>query len=93
MCVRDRDARDVDLVLERRDGSVIGIEVKTAASESSRDLRGLRHLRDKLGPRFRGGVLLSTGENTVPLGDRLAAVPLCGLGADSPRLGSAEPLE
>jgi predicted AAA+ superfamily ATPase len=76
---RDRDGREVDLVLERRDGSVVGIEVKTAASVSSGDFRGLRHLRDKLGDRFKAGVVLHTGEHTVPFEDRLAAVPLAGL--------------
>jgi uncharacterized protein len=79
---RDRDGREVDVVLERRDGSVVGVEVKTAASASSADFRGLRHLRDKLGDRFKAGVLLFTGPSTVPFGDRLAAVPLCGLWAD-----------
>jgi uncharacterized protein len=76
---RDRDGREVDVVLERRDGSIVAIEIKTAASASSGDFRGLRHLRDKLGDRFKAGVLLYTGPSTVPFGDRLAAVPLSGL--------------
>ena len=76
---RDRDGREVDLVLERRDGSVIGVEVKTAASVDGRDFRGLRHLRDRLGERFKAGVVIYTGETTVPFEDRLAAVPLSGL--------------
>lgn len=76
---RDKEKREVDIVIERRDGIVVAVEVKTAASATSRDFRGLRHLRDKLGDRFNGGALLYTGEATVPFGDRLAAVPLCGL--------------
>lgn len=76
---RDRDGREVDIVLERRDGSVIAIEVKTAASVSAGDFRALRYLRDKLGERFKGGVLLYTGEQTVPFSDRLVAVPFKGL--------------
>ena len=76
---RDRDGREVDVILERRNGSVVGIEVKSAASASSSDFRGLRQLRDKLGERFKAGVLLYTGPSTVPFGDRLAAVPLAGL--------------
>jgi predicted AAA+ superfamily ATPase len=80
---RDRDGREVDIVLERRDGSVVAVEVKSAASASSRDFRGLRHLRDKLGDQFKAGILLYTGPSTVPFGDRLAAVPLCGLWADA----------
>lgn len=81
---RDRDGREVDIVLERRDGSVVGVEIKSAASASSSDFRGLRHLRDKLGSRFKAGILLYTGPSTVPFGDRLAAVPLSGLWADKP---------
>lgn len=76
---RDRESREVDVVLERRDGSIAGVEVKAAASATPRDFRGLRYLRDKLGTRFKAGVLLYTGETTVPFGDRLAAVPLGGL--------------
>lgn len=76
---RDRDQREVDVVLERRDGSVAGVEVKAAASATRSDFRGLRHLRERLGDRFKAGALVYTGEATVPFGDRLAAVPLSGL--------------
>lgn len=76
---RDREGREVDIILERRDGTVAAIEVKSAASASPSDFRGLRHLRDRLGDRFTAGVLLYTGPNTVPFGDRLAAVPFSGL--------------
>lgn len=76
---RDRDQREVDIVLEHRDGSVSAIEVKASATVRLGDLRGLIHLRDKLGDRFKAGVLLYTGASTVPFGERLAAVPICGL--------------
>ena len=39
---RDRDGAEVDFVLERGDGRVVGIEVKAARSVSSRDTSGLR---------------------------------------------------
>ena len=81
---RDRDGREVDVILERRDGSVIAVEVKAGASVSSTDFRGLRYLRDKLGARFKAGVVLYTGGGTVPFEDRLAAVPLSGLWTTSP---------
>lgn len=76
---RDRDKREVDIVMEHRDGSVTAVEVKAAATVRERDLRGLVHLRDKLGDRFKAGALVYTGAHTVPFGDRLAAVPLAGL--------------
>ncbi len=78
---RDRDQREVDIVIEHRDGSVSGVEVKSAATVHERDFRGLNHLKDKLGNKFKAGALLYAGANTVPFGDRLAAVPLSGLWA------------
>ncbi len=76
---RDRDQREVDIVIEHRDGSISAVEVKSAATIHPRDFRGLSHLKDKLGPRFKAGALLYTGANTVPFSDRLAAVPIAGL--------------
>lgn len=78
---RDRDQREVDIVIEYRDGSVCAIEVKSAATVHQRDFRGLTHMRDKLGDKFVAGALLYAGANTVAFGDRLAAVPLSGLWA------------
>jgi uncharacterized protein len=51
------------MVLEHRDGSISAIEVKSTATVHQRDLRGLTHLRDKLGRSFKAGVLLYTGAN------------------------------
>lgn len=76
---RDRDGREVDLVLEFRDGSVIAIEVKSSATVHEHDFRGLNHLREKLGSQFKAGALVYSGADTVKFGDRLAAVPISGL--------------
>lgn len=76
---RDKQQREVDVVLELGSGEVAGVEVKTAATATAKDFAGLRHLREKLGARFRTGVVLYTGKRTLSFGDRLAAVPLCGL--------------
>lgn len=76
---RTAEGHEVDLVLEQRDGSVLGIEVKASASVDKRDLRGLRLLRDELGGRFRAGIVVHLGRETLPLGDRLWAAPLAAL--------------
>ena len=75
---RDRDKREADLVLERRAGTIIAIEVRAAASVKLSDSRGLRFLRDRLEDRFFGGALRYTGAETVSFGGRLAPLPLSG---------------
>lgn len=75
---RDRDQREVDLVVERG-RQVAGIEVKATATPRPRDARHLAYLRDRLGDRFTVGVVLHTGHQRVVLGDRLVATPLSAL--------------
>jgi predicted AAA+ superfamily ATPase len=77
---RDRDD-EIDIVLEANSGDIAAIEVKAGASPRASDWRGLAKLRDARGPSFRAGVLLYTGAQTIPLGDRLWAVPVSGLWA------------
>ena len=76
---RDRGGTEVDLVLEARDGRVAGIEVKAARSVAGSDFKGLRLMRDRLGDQFVGGVVLYRGQQTVPFGENLLAVPVAAL--------------
>jgi len=76
---RDHRQREVDIVLERGAGEIAAVEVKSGAAVRSKDFSALRFLRDSLGPRFKSGVVLYAGEHTLPFGERLHAVPLCGL--------------
>jgi predicted AAA+ superfamily ATPase len=78
---RDKAQREVDVVIERNNGDIVGIEVKAAATATTEDFRGLRFLRDKVGAQFKAGALLYAGDKTLPFGDRLAAVPIAGLWA------------
>ena len=73
---RDRQMHEVDIVLERDDGRIAGIEVKAAATVTSRDFAGLRTLADACKERFACGVVLYDSADFVPFGDNLAAVPL-----------------
>ncbi|MGH2804641.1 MAG: ATP-binding protein, partial [Thermoleophilaceae bacterium] len=76
---RDTEKREVDLVIESASGDVAAIEIKAAASVSVADARGLRLLRVKLGERFKAGVVVYAGEHTLPLDERIWALPLSGL--------------
>ena len=73
---RDRDKREVDIVLERDDGKIAGIEVKANATIRANDFTGLRALADASGDRFASGVILYDGPDVVPFGNRLIAAPL-----------------
>lgn len=73
---REQSAGEVDLVLETRDGRVAAIEVKSSATPSAKDAKGLAYLRDKLGKRFVCGLVLHTGTTGGSFGDRIAAVPM-----------------
>ena len=70
---------EVDLVLENRGGQICAIEAKASVTLREKDWRQLAQLRDARPDSFRCGVLFYAGEKTVPLGDRLFAVPLSGL--------------
>lgn len=76
---RDRDAVEVDIVIERGAQFLVGVEVKAAATVTARDFRGLRKLRETAGKRFACGVVLYDGEASAAFGDGLFAVPIRAL--------------
>ncbi len=76
---RDHMNREVDIVLERNDGLVAGMEVKASATVRSSDFGGLRVLAETCGSRFAFGVVLHDGTDVIPFGERSAAVPLSAL--------------
>lgn len=76
---RDRDMREVDIVLERDDGMIVGIEVKASTTVKAGDFSGLRALAEACGDRFAFGIVLYDSADIVPFGDRLAAAPLSSL--------------
>jgi len=78
---RSQQMHEVDIVLERDDGMIAGIEVKAASTVKSGDLAGLRTLAEACGERFAYGLVLYDGAEIVPFADKLAAAPLSCLWA------------
>ena len=76
---RDADKYEVDVVIENSAGQLLGVEVKASATVRERDLRGLKKLSSLAGDQFKAGVLLYDGDETMPLGSNLWAVPLSTL--------------
>jgi uncharacterized protein len=76
---RTATGSEVDVVLDKPDGSIAAIEVKASATVAASDFAALKALRDRLGMRFRAGVMLYLGDQIVPFGDQLLLVPLSAL--------------
>ncbi len=76
---RDRDGYEVDAVLEHAAGEVVAVEVKAAETVRGEDFRAIRLLERRLGDRFLAGIVLYAGEQALPFGERLRALPISAL--------------
>lgn len=76
---RTAKGEEVDLVLEAPSGDLVAVEVKAAAGLGANDFRGLRTLAAISGRRFKRGVLLYLGDQALPFGQNLYAVPISSL--------------
>lgn len=76
---RTPSGHEVDFVLERPGGEIVGIEVKASGDVDEGHFKGLKGLRDAAGPRFLRGVVFYGGRTVVPFGDRLWAMPIQSL--------------
>ena len=76
---RDKEQNEVDIVIEDDEGSIVGIEVKAAATVQGSDFNGLRKLAEASGKRFILGLVLCDYEKVVPFGDRLFATSISSL--------------
>ncbi|MDR1536293.1 MAG: ATP-binding protein [Planctomycetota bacterium] len=76
---RSQSGDEVDLVFENRSGQIAGMEIKLSNGVAPRDYKGLSRMRDALGDRFRRGVLIYTGSDILPLGEKLVALPIGAL--------------
>lgn len=76
---RTKDKVEVDIVLENRRGQVVAIDVKAASTVRGDDFRGVRHLAERLGDDLLVGIVLYTGQQTLPFGPRFRALPVSAL--------------
>ena len=76
---RDRSRAEVDIVIERGATALAGVEVKASGTITNSDFKGLRKLKEITGKRFKGGVLLYTGDSTLSFGENLYALPVTTL--------------
>ncbi len=73
---RDREQREIDFIIERDDGALLGVEIKSAATAKKEDFKHLRWFKDNIaGERPFIGIVLYAGEHTGSFGDNLWVVP------------------
>lgn len=75
---RSSSQREVDILLELANRSLVGIEVKLSQSISLKDFAGLVELRDTI-DHFHRGIVLYHGTEIRTFADKLYAVPLQAL--------------
>jgi predicted AAA+ superfamily ATPase len=70
---------EVDIVLENREGQIVGIEVKGSESISAEDLKGLNALQEDVGDKMIRGIILYPGKEVVAFRKNCIAIPLSTL--------------
>ena len=80
---RDRAGLEVDLIVEDAAGRYVGIEVKASSTPRFDDGKHLAYLRDKTGDRFLHGIVLHLGDQVLPFGERITALPVSALWSPS----------
>lgn len=75
-----RGEREVDLIVERRDGRCVAVEVKLSPVVTDRDVRHLLWLGNRLGPDLLDSVIITTGNHTYRP-DGVAVIPAALLGS------------
>jgi len=70
------DGKETDFVIEKDNGETIAIEVKLDSSLNDKDFKNLELCRDTIGNKFKKGIVIYTGEDLVPYGNKIWAVPV-----------------
>ena len=78
---RDSCKREIDFIVERTDGAMLGIEVKAGSSLGDGDFKHLKWFAKNLAKDEFTGIVLYSGEHTLRFGEGFYAVPLAALGA------------
>lgn len=77
---RDREKREIDFLIEREDGHLLGIEVKAGSAINKESFKHLEWFKNNLAKeRPFSGIVLYTGEFAAPFGDNMWAVPISAL--------------
>jgi len=76
---RTSDNKEIDFIIEKPNGQLVAIEVKTSEHIEKKDFAALMELQEKLGEDFACGVILYGGSEVICFGERLFLLPLAVL--------------
>jgi len=72
--------REIDVIIERADRSIVAVEIKLSATVHDKDVRHLLWLRGQLPDRVVDTVVITTGEHAYRRKDGVAVIPFALLG-------------
>lgn len=71
--------KEVDFILEKQNGDIVGIEVKSKIDIQAKDFEGLQELKSATGHKFKMGYVLYTGTKKINFAEDLVALPITAL--------------
>jgi predicted AAA+ superfamily ATPase len=78
---RDREKREVDIVVELPNGKIIALEIKAKSSLVNRDLLGIKKLKEVMGDHFVCGIVLHSGHEAHAFEKDIYSAPVNALWA------------
>lgn len=72
---------EVDIVLERTDGKIVGIEIKSSNYISAKDIKGLLFLQQSVPHLWHQGIVLYGGQESIMVAPGIVALPISALWA------------
>jgi predicted AAA+ superfamily ATPase len=78
---RDREKHEIDFIVERDDGALLGVEVKAGHNVSRNDFAPSEWFRDSIIKNKKPftGIVLYSGDRTIKYSDNLLAIPTAAL--------------
>lgn len=76
-----RGEHEIDIIVERPDGSVVAIEIKLAQTPDDNDVKHLLWLQREIGDQLLDAIVINTGHDAYRRKDGIAVVPAALLGA------------
>lgn len=75
---RDNRKREIDFLIERSDGALLGVEVKAGAVSAS-DFKHLKWFAENVAKKSFTGIVIHSGKDVLPFGEGFYSVPFSAL--------------